>query len=294
MTEIPPELSKKLSEAVEKMPAFPKSVQRILELSRDINCPPKELVSVIEKDPVMTMKLLHILNSAYYGFPKQITSVGQSIVYLGLNTIKNMALSFAVIGTLPQHNDSGYDMQRYLMHSLVTASLARILCQKFNKDGTDPGDCSLAGLLHDFGKVVFAQFMPDEFKQALSYSAEHKVPLHIAEQHIIGIDHSEVGAMLVEGWQFPKNLSDAIRHHHNPELSNSTLKCCLFVADQLSKHKSLNYGNNSNHEMMNELPPVIAQRFGGNLEEIIVKLGDLSNVVAEAHAFAQTSKVAQS
>ena len=287
MTEISSELSKKLSDAVEKMPAFPKSVQRILELTRDINCPPKELVSVIEKDPVMTMKLLHIINSAYYSFPKQITSVNQAIVYIGLNTIKNMALSFAVIGALPQQNAAGYDMQRYLMHSLITASLARILCQKFNKDGTDPGDCNLAGLLHDFGKVVFAQFMPEEFRQALKYSADNNVPLYIAERHIIGVDHSEVGAMLVEGWQFPKNLCETIRHHHDGTVRNSTLHNCLFVADQLSKHPSLNNDSNS---VMEDLPPAIAERFGCNLDEIIVQLGDLSNVVAEAQAFAQISK----
>jgi putative nucleotidyltransferase with HDIG domain len=291
MTGISSELSKKLSDAVEKMPAFPKSVQRILELSRDINCPPKELVSVIEKDPVMTLKLLHILNSAYYSFPKQITSVNQSIVFLGLNTIKNMALSFAVIGALPQQNAAGYDMQRYLMHSLITASLSRILCQKFNKDGTDPGDCNLVGLLHDFGKIVFAQSLPGEFSEALSYSAANNVPLHIAERKIIGVDHSVVGAMLVEKWQFPKFLSDAIRHHHDDILPNSTLQSCLFVADQLSKHK---YFNNSGSSVTEELPPAIAARFGANLDEILVQLGDLSNVVAEANAFAQTSKVIQS
>lgn len=287
MTDISPQLSQKLSDAVQKMPAFPKSVQRILELSRDINCPPKELVSVIEKDPVMTMKLLHILNSAYYSFPKQITSVGQSIVYLGLNTIKNMALSFAVIGTLPRQNAAGFDMQRYLMHSLMTASLARILCQKFNRDGTDAGDCNLAGLLHDFGKIVFAQSMPDEFKLALAYSDEHKVPLHVAERATIGVDHSIAGAMLVEKWQFPKNLSDAIRHHHDEVLPASTLQYSLYIADRLSKHASLNNGHGIGNE---DLPPAIAERFGSNLDEIIVKLGDLSGVVAEAHAFAQTSK----
>lgn len=287
MAEISAELSKKLSDTVAKMPAFPKSVQRILELSRDINCSPKELVSVIEKDPVMTMKLLHTINSAYYSFPKQITSVNQSIVFIGLNTIKNMALSFAVIGVLPQQNIAGYDMQRYLMHSLLTASLARILCQKFSQDGTDPGDCNLAGLLHDFGKVVFAQFMPEEFGKVLNYSAENKVPLHIAERLIIGVDHSVVGAMLVEGWQLPKNISDTIRHHHDETITNSTLHNCLFVADQLSKHKSLNNGSD---RVMEQLPPAMAERFGGNLDEIIVKLGDLSNVVAEAQAFAQISK----
>ncbi|HUX91036.1 MAG TPA: HDOD domain-containing protein [Gallionellaceae bacterium] len=291
MAEISSALNKKLSAAVEKMPAFPKSVQRILELSRDINCSPKELVSVIEKDPVMTMKLLHIINSAYYSLPKQITSVNQSIVFIGLNTIKNMALSFAVIGALPQQNAAGFNMQRYLMHSLVTASIARLLCQKFNQDGTDPADCNLAGLLHDFGKVVFAQFMPEEFREALRYSAENHVPLYVAERKIIGVDHSVMGAMLVEGWQFPKKISDAIRHHHDAALQISTLQNCLFVADQLSKHKSL---NNSDYSLMAELPPAIAKRFGGNLDEIIVKLGDLSNVVAEAQAFVQISKEIQS
>lgn len=77
------------------MPAFPKSVQRILEPTRDINCPPKELVMVIviviviEKATVMRVKLLRLLNSAYYNFHKQIASVNQPIVYLGLNTVKN-------------------------------------------------------------------------------------------------------------------------------------------------------------------------------------------------------------
>lgn len=276
------------------MPAFPRSVQRILELSRDINCPPKELVSVIESDPVMTMKLLHIINSAYYNLAKQITSINQAIVFIGLNTIKNIALSFAVIGILPQQNAAGYDMQRHLMHSLVTASLARLLCQKYGRDGTDPGDCHLAGLLHDYGKVVFAQFMPEEFKEALRYSAENNVPLHIAEQHIIGVDHSEAGARLVEEWQFPAKLGYAIRHHHNPVLTTSTLQYCLFAADQLSKHKSLGYNNSNSNEIMPDLPPAIAERFGGNLDEIIVKLGNVSNIVAEARAFAQISKEARS
>ena len=127
---------------------------------------------VIEKDPVMTMKLLRILNSAYYSFPKQITSVNQSVVYLGLNTVKNMAMAFAAMGVLPQQNAAGFDVQRYLMHSLTTASLARLLCQKFGKGDTDPADCYIAGLLHDFGKVVYAQFMPGEFKEALVLSGE--------------------------------------------------------------------------------------------------------------------------
>lgn len=284
MTELSAELSKKLSDAVDKMPAFPKSVQRILELSRSMDCPPKELVSVIEKDPVMTLKLLRLLNSAYYSFPKQVTSVNQSVIYLGLNTIKNMALSFAVVGVLPQQNQAGFDIQRYLMHSLTTASLARMLCQKFAEDGADPGDCYIAGLLHDFGKVMFAQHMPEEFRIAMDISAANSIPLHAAEQQVIGVDHAVAGAMLVEKWQFQKELSDTIRHLHDGTMTDSIMQNCLYVADQISKYQSA--GNNDSYGAAT-LPDNIADRFGGNLEDIVEQLGDLSKVLDEARVFSQ-------
>lgn len=282
MTETSVELTKRLSAAVEKMPAFPKSVQRILELSRDINCPPKELVMVIEKDPVMTMKLLRILNSAYYSFPSQITSVNQSVVYLGLNTIKNMAMAFAAMGVLPQKNAAGFDIQRYLLHSLTTASLTRLLCQKFGHDDIDPADCYIAGLLHDFGKVVFAQFMPEEFKDALALSGEQATSLHVAEQKIIGADHSLVGAMLVEKWQFPKSLTDTIRHHHSEISPENTIQSCLFVADQISKKLSMGNGGNL---VVEEMSPALVEYFGGDMDSIIARLGDLSKIVEEAQSF---------
>lgn len=287
MTDTSEELTKKLSAAVEKMPAFPKSVQRILELTRDVNCPPKELIMVIEKDPVMTMKLLRILNSAYYSFPKQITSVSQSVVYLGLNTVKNMALSFAAMGTLPKENAAGFDVQRYLMHSLTTASLARILCQKYGHDETDPADCYIAGLLHDFGKVVFAQFMPEEFKQALARSSEQAISLHTAEKEIIGSDHTVVGGMLVERWQFPKQLTENIRNHHGVISPQNTVQSCLFVANQISKRLAL---GNSGNSIAEELSPALVERFGGKLDDVIASLGDLSIVASEAQVFAQVSR----
>jgi len=287
MTETPAEITKKLSSAVEKMPAFPKSVQLILEMTRDINCPPKELVMVIEKDPVMTVKLLRLLNSAYYSFPKQITSVNQSVVYLGLNTVKNMALSFAAMGSLPQQNAAGFDVQRYLMHSLTTASLARTLCQKYGKDDTDPADCYIAGLLHDFGKVVFAQYLPGEFKEALSRSRDDSISLHAAEQQIIGADHTVVGGMLVERWQFPKQLTDNIRDHHSTTAADNTIHSCLFVADQISKQLEMGHGGNS---VVEELPHDLAERFGGQLQDVILSLGDLSKVENEAQVFSQAGK----
>src|SRR5664279_2366065 len=190
-----PELSQKLTAAVQRMPAFPKSVQKILELTRDVDCSAKDLVQIIDKDPVITIKVLRVVNSAYYSLPKQITSINHAVVFLGFNTIKNLALSIAAIGILPAQNAAGFDSGQYLLHSLSTAGIAKQLALRL--DDVDPMDCFMAGLLHDFGKVVFAQFMPVEFKQALEISQSNQTSLHLALRGLVGTDHAVVGAMLV-------------------------------------------------------------------------------------------------
>ena len=276
-----PELSQKLAAAVDRMPAFPKSVQKILELTRDVNCSPKDLVQVIDKDPVVTVKVLRVVNSAYYSLPKQITSINHAVVYLGFNTIKNLALSIAAIGMLPADNEAGFDGQQYLLHSLATAGIAKQLALRV---GADPMDCFIAGLLHDFGKVVFAQFMPNEFRQALELSQCNESPLHLALREVIGVDHAAVGAMLVEKWRFPADLIETVGHQYGPELRDTPMIACVFAANQISKKLAFGFGGNPYIE---ELPPQVAQRLGGTLDEVIESLGDLTGMFEEAKIFSK-------
>ena len=277
-----PELTQKLAAAVEAMPAFPKSVQKILELTRDVNSTPKDLVQVIDKDPVVTVKILKVVNSAYYSLPKQITSIGHSVVYLGFNTIKNLALSIAAIGMLPKDNAAGFDAQQYLLHSLATASIAKQLALRL--DDADPMDCFIAGLLHDFGKVVFAQFMPNEFRKALESSQANGSSLHLALQQVIGVDHAVVGAMLVEKWRFAPNLIQTIRHQYGADLMDTDMIACVFAANQISKKLEFGFGGNP---CIEELPPPLAKRLGGTLEEVITSLGDLKPLFEEAKVFSK-------
>ena len=277
-----PELSKKLAAAVDGMPAFPKSVQKILELTRDVNCTPKDLVQVIDKDPVVTVKVLRAVNSAYYSLPKQITSINHAVVYLGFNTIKNLALSIAAIGMLPASNAAGFDGQQYLIHSLSTAGIAKQLALRV--DGAEPMDCFIAGLLHDFGKVVFAQYMSQEFRQALQISQLNQTSLHVALNELIGADHSVVGAMLVEKWRFPADLIETIRHQHAPELMDTPMIACVFAANQISKKLAFGFGGNA---CIHELPPSIVQRLNGTLDDVILSLGDLSSVFEDARLFSK-------
>lgn len=277
-----PELAKKLATAVDGMPAFPKSVQRVLELTRDVNSTPKDLVEVIDKDPVLTVKILKVVNSAYYSLPRQITSVGHSVVYLGFNTIKNLSLSIAAIGMLPKTNEAGFDGQQYLLHSLATAAIAKQLALKV--DDADPMDCFIAGLLHDFGKVVLAQFMPKEFRAALDISQQQGTSLHLALRQVIDVDHAVVGAMLVEKWRFAPKLVETIRHQYGPELADSDMIACVFAANQISKQLKFGFAGNY---LVEEFPPTVAKRLGGTSDEVIAGLGDLTPLFEEAKVFSK-------
>lgn len=278
------ELEKKLGMAVERMPAFPKSVQKILEMTRNINCLPKDLVGVIEKDPVMTMKVLKVINSAYYNLPNKITSVNQSVVYLGLNTVKNLALAFAAVGILPRMNAAGFDIQRYLLHSLTTAAIARQLCSQYARGEADAGDCYIAGLLHDFGKVVLAQYLAPEFRDALERTYRDGVPLHQAEREVIGVDHGYIGAKLAERWQFPPHLVEVIRQHHSEDHPLDAMMDCLRVANQISRMRELGDAGNP---WRGDEPCAAPARFGEDLEQVALSLGDLQKIVDDAMAFAQ-------
>jgi len=277
-----PELSHKLVAAVDAMPAFPKSVQKILELTRDVNCAPKDLVQVIDHDPVVMVKILKVVNSAYYALPRKITSINHAVVLLGFNPIKNLALSIAAIGMLPQTSAAGFDSHQYLLHSLSTAGLARKIAQRL--DDADPMDCFTAGLLHDFGKAVFAQFMPAEFSQALAHSKATKCSLHHALREVIGVDHTVVGAMLVEKWRLAPALVETIRNQHGDKLLDTEMVACVFAANQISK--TLAFGDAGN-PYVEALTPAMVRRLGGDLDQLLVKLGDLTHVFDEAQIFAK-------
>ncbi|MBE0620518.1 MAG: HDOD domain-containing protein, partial [Burkholderiales bacterium] len=167
------------------------------------------------------------------------------------------------------------------------AGVARLLCTKMGA-GTDPMDCHIAGLLHDFGKVVFAQFMPEEWLKAMALSRENAMPLYLAEQEIIGVDHAAVGATLAEKWQFPKSLADSIRFHHDSEGADSAMSACIFAANQMGKRLDTGLDDSG----AEELPPAVAARCGGGLDELAVSLGDLSKIVQEARLFSQVGAAA--
>jgi len=164
------------------------------------------------------------------------------------------------------------------------AGVARQLATQFARGEVDPGDCYIAGLLHDFGKVVFAQFLAEEFRAALAMSAEKKISLHEAEIATIGVDHGFVGALLAKRWQFPEELINCIRDHHNYEAPPTAMMDCLRAADQIVRLRAI---GDSGNPWWPEEAPAAPQRFGNDMEALIDKIGILEKIVEDASMFAQ-------
>lgn len=277
-------IRKDLLEIVEKMPAFPRSVHRVIELTSDINSNPKELVEVIEHDPILIMKILKLVNSAYFGLAYKITSVNHAVVYVGINTVKNLALSAATLGVLPRTNNAGFDTNAFLLHSLSTAIIARIFARRLKIQEREEFDFFLSGLLHDFGKIVFARYMPREFRQALQMVKEEGLPLSEAEQQMFATDHAQIGSVLGEKWNLPSHVIACIRDHHSHDREGSMIIDAVSAADQISKELRIGFGG---ERMIEKLPERILERFGTDMQSVIDSLGNINAETEKALIFIQ-------
>jgi len=269
------DLKQRLTSMVDSMPAFPESVHQVMSITRDINCSPKDLVKVIESDPVMTMKILKLVNSAFFALSRHVSSVQHALVYLGLNTIKNLAVSIATLDTMPRKSIPELSMNKFLTHSLATASVAQWLA-KNQLNIRDASDHFVAGLLHDFGKAVFIQFEPNSYGKIISEAREKNMPLALIEMERLGVSSAEVGAMLAESWQLPEPLVDCIRTQDS--CSDDASDLALSVAAGSSVVKAMQLGDNGD-PYVGGFSDVMHQRLNCNLEDVVVQMDFLPEEV---------------
>ncbi len=268
-------LFNRLTTVIESMPAFPESVHQIISMTSDINCAPRELVRVIESDPVMMMKLLKMVNSAFFALSRTISSIKHALVYLGLNTVKNLAISVAAMDALPQESIKELPVSTFLTHSIATALLSQRLAKNFLHI-KDTSDYFVAGLVHDFGKAVLIQFEPKTYAAVLREAKEKQCPLIQIELEKFGVSNAEVGAMLATNWQLPTPLVDTIRTFVDCNKTSSDLTLVVAAANIVAKHMQLGDGGNP---YVGEFPEFICQRLGADLEIIVRQMGGLTNEI---------------
>lgn len=176
-----------------------------------------DLVDALEYDPGLTANALRWANSAYFGGRHEITSIRDAVVRLGMKRMNQLVMT-SIMAPLAGHAIQGYDLApgALLHHSIAVAigatELAKALAIEI------PDFTFTAGLLQDIGKIVLGMFVEVATGPILLAAAQDKLSFDEAERSILGIDHAEVGSILLDRWNIPKPIVDVVRWHHQPKL----------------------------------------------------------------------------
>lgn len=216
---------------VDKMPSLSTTVGKVLEICSRTDTAPNDLNKVISLDPVLTGQVLKLINSAYYSLINKVTSLTRAIIMLGLNTVKNLALSTAIIRCVGQVKKSqALPIKEFWAHSIGVGVMAKLLAVEQGVALAEREEFFVAGLLHDLGKVPFG----DEYAEVLGQVKREQLPLIDLERRQLEIDHQQVGEMIATKWKLNPVITDAICHHHAPEQAaeeNRRLVATVALAD---------------------------------------------------------------
>ncbi len=246
------EIKKKVYD-ISDLPTLPDVLIRTNKLLEDPDTLLADLTKVIEEDQSITSKILRIVNSAFYGFSGKIKTISQAVIILGFNTVRNIMVSLSIIGTFPKDGDLElFDPMKFWQHSVGCGTIAKFLGEKVGID--QPDEAFVAGLLHDLGKNIFAQFFKEDFFEALKMAYEKNILLFEAEEEVLGSNHALVGQYLGKRWRLPANLVDTIRFHHDPSHSkiDQDLTSIVHIADVICRGMGAGTGGDNSIPMIEE------------------------------------------
>ena len=217
-------------------PSVPAIVEQLDSVLSSPEVCAADIAEVVMMDVGITARLLSLVNSAVYNLPREIESVEQAVALLGSDKVRNAALAVSVITTFSKNDVDGFDSQSFWQHSLAVATCSRFLgnvLRDRGDDSPDPGKLFLAGLMHDIGRVVIVQQLPDYFQHIRSAVNDGEMSLLDAEHSVLGKGHTDLGAELLTGWKMDSEIFGATRNHHAPSLDD-TFACLVHCADVIA------------------------------------------------------------
>jgi len=218
---------------VEAFPSLPGATTKLVSLIDDPNAAVAEIEEILRMDPGLTANVLKLSNSAYFGFPSKIGSVHKAIVLLGAKRLMQLVMT-SCVNSVMNKPVPGYDLPPGEMwrHSIAVSVAAEGLIEELNAPEAD--EIFTAALLHDVGKLVLGEFVKDDIEK-IEKIVSKNVSFEVAEQAVLGIDHAEIGAKILESWGLPEEIVSAVRWHHDPDAADetSTLIDIVHVANVL-------------------------------------------------------------
>lgn len=219
-----------------ELPALPQAVMEVLAILRRENASAADCAERIARDQAMTVRTLRLANSAFYGMPGRVATIHDAVHMLGRRTLGALLTTAAVSAQFGRCRCPGFDFQAFWRHALGTAIAAQSLAREL---ASDDDLAFTAGLLHDVGRLALATYFPAELGAALAKARADDAPLLVAERSVLGIDHTQVGAMIAARWHFPAAVAEAISAHHAPPApagpaTHASLTDLVHVADAIA------------------------------------------------------------
>lgn len=192
---------------LDSLPALPRLMTKLNEMVNNPMVSVEEIAVEIGKDQTLAVKILKMVNSAFYGFPNRISSLSHALVLLGFDIIHGLIISTTSFDYMKDQ------MTELWSHSMGVSQTAGYIAAKIYEP--EPEELSLAGLLHDIGKVIFKIKIPEKYDKMVAAAHKTGVSTLAAEKQLFGFDHAQVALWICDKWSLPERLSAPLGYHHD-------------------------------------------------------------------------------
>ncbi len=248
---LPESAKAKRQEIINEIPNFPSiptAAVQARELLQDPEVDFDKLAEIIRVDQALTANLLRIANTIAFSGRRRVDTVDQAIVRLGTRHVSQMIIGLSA-APLMKKEVQGYDLgpQELWKHALAVGIGAEQLAQQ--KDLEVPDIAFTAGLLHNIGKVALGTFLDADVEKIRAVAFKKEVSFHLAERVVLGIDHAELGSLLLEDWGLSDKLISVARWHHEPDEMPGEHKIVdlVHIADAVAKQAGIGAGTDGLH-----------------------------------------------
>ena len=270
-----------IQDAIDKMPPLPIVIDKVIRIANDPKSSAQDMVDVIQLDPVLTSRILQLINSAYFGLNFELHSLKQSIMALGFNTIKSVAFSTAILNKVSLKKTNVINPDEFWKHSFGVGVTSKMIAELSGVNKRYSEDFFVAGLIHDIGEILFYNAFPDECVKVGEMVVKKKLPLPEIEREVLGFSHEDIGLTIGKKWNFEPYFLYAVGKHHYPVMEGPHSKYSMIVS-------AANYmANVAGLSLFNEgffatLPDNIWQEIGVDYSKVAESMPNVESEIEKA------------
>lgn len=203
------------------LPSLPKVYEELNKAIADENITTQEIAEIFSRDMVLSAKLLHLVNSPYFGLNRIISNLSEAINLVGVKKLNSLVLSVHIKNAFPVDNP---EIERYMEYlwqdAWRVADLAKLIAHCEQQDGDRPDQAYLGGLLHNMGLLIFMSRGGEKLNRLLELVKSTQTPVHQLETKIFGFNRSEAAAYILSLWKIPPRVIESILLQNNPSASD--------------------------------------------------------------------------